>query len=80
MLARWLVLVVGGFFLNRAQRQNELGIAAAERETERQIAKEREEERLLENYFDTMKELLLEKNGILRVPCFLLLGNIIIRL
>ncbi len=56
-----LVLVVGGFLLNRAQRQQELDIAAEERETERQIAKDREEERALQSYLEAMTELLLEK-------------------
>jgi hypothetical protein len=56
-----LVLVVGGFLLNRAQRQQELDIAAEERKTERQIAKDREEERALQSYLEAMTELLLEK-------------------
>jgi hypothetical protein len=61
-----LVLVVGGFLLNRAQRQQELDIAAEEREAERQIAKDREEERALQSYLEAMTELLLEKK--LRTP------------
>jgi len=56
-----LVLVVGGFLLNRAQRQQELDIAAEERETERQIAKDRDEERAVQSYLEAMTELLLEK-------------------
>jgi uncharacterized protein YjbI with pentapeptide repeats len=56
-----LVLAGGGLFLNRAQRQRELEIAAEERDTERQIAKDREEERALQSYLEAMTELLLEK-------------------
>lgn len=50
-----LVLVVGGFLLNQAQRQQELD-----------IAKDREEERALQSYLEAMTELLLEKH--LRTP------------
>jgi uncharacterized protein YjbI with pentapeptide repeats len=57
-----VVLVVGGFLLNRAQRQNELDIARAERKTKRQIAKDREAERALQSYLETMTELLFERN------------------
>ena len=44
------VLAIGGLWFNREQRKSE-----------QRIAREREEERLLQNYFDIMTELLLEK-------------------
>ena len=53
-------------WLNREQRQRELEIAEKERDTERQIAKDREEERALQGYLEAMTELLLEKK--LRTP------------
>jgi hypothetical protein len=56
------VLAGGAILLNRAQRQRELDIAEKERETERQIAKDREEERALQSYLEAMTRLLLEEN------------------
>ena len=55
------VLAGGAILLNRAQRQRELDIAEKERETERQIAKNREEERALQSYLEAMTRLLLEE-------------------
>ena len=61
-----LVLAIGGFMLNQAQQRNNRQIADDVREQERQIAKDREEEAALQNYFDAMTELLLKEN--LRAP------------
>jgi len=57
-----LVLIVGGYYLNQAQRQRELEIAKEGQDTERQIAKDREEERALQSYLETMTKLLLEED------------------
>src|SRR6185436_681231 len=46
-----LILAVGAFFLNRSERK-----------TEREIAKDRQQEQALQSYFDQMTELLLEKD------------------
>ena len=48
-----LVLIVGGFLLNRAQRK-----------VEREIARDREEERALQSYLEAMTELHLEPNNL----------------
>lgn len=57
-----LVLIVGGYFLNQAQRQREQDIADENRKTDREIAKNREEEQALREYFEAMTELLLDKD------------------
>ncbi len=56
-----LVLVLGGFLLNRAQRQSEQKIAQDQRDQDREIAKEREEERALQSYLDAMTALFLKE-------------------
>lgn len=57
-----LSLAFIAFFLNRTQRKQEQELAQKERETDRQIAEERVQETVLQNYLDRMTELLLEKN------------------
>jgi len=56
-----LVLVVGGFLLNRAQRQTESEIASQRAETERDIAADRQRQAALDAYFDRMTDLLLKE-------------------
>ena len=58
-----LVLGVGVFLLNRAQRRNEQEIAQSSRETDRDIARDRQHQTTLETYFDRMTELILD-NGL----------------
>jgi hypothetical protein len=55
-----VVLVIGGYFLSKRQKVTELKIARDERESERRIAKDRDEEQALQTYFSEMSKLLLE--------------------
>jgi uncharacterized protein YjbI with pentapeptide repeats len=56
-----LVLAVGGYLLNRAQRTSENRIAMNRLVSERAIANDRLQESALQFYLDRMTELLLEK-------------------
>ena len=56
-----VVLGAGVFLLNNSQRKNEQEIAKESRETDRQIARDRQHQTTLETYFDRMTDLLLEK-------------------
>jgi uncharacterized protein YjbI with pentapeptide repeats len=56
-----LVLVVGGFLLNREQRKSENRIAEMRIAIERAIANDRSQESNLQSYLDRITDLLLEK-------------------
>ncbi|MCC6607881.1 MAG: pentapeptide repeat-containing protein [Anaerolineae bacterium] len=66
------VLALGGWWLNKTQRETELQIAQEQRaedyriaeaknQTDKQIAKDRNQQALLDGYFDRMTSLILEK-------------------
>jgi uncharacterized protein YjbI with pentapeptide repeats len=54
-------LAAAGFWFSKVQKDTELEIAEKERETDREIALEKQRQQTLENYLDRMKELILEK-------------------
>lgn len=54
-----LVLALGLYFLNSSQRANEQDIAKENRETDREIARDRQHQATLENYFDRMTALMV---------------------
>jgi hypothetical protein len=54
------VIAVGGFLLNRAQRERELEIAEQRAKTDRQIADQRSKDAAVQAYFDQMTQLLTE--------------------
>ncbi|MFL5804405.1 MAG: pentapeptide repeat-containing protein [Roseiflexaceae bacterium] len=55
-----IVLVVGGFFLNRTERINGEKIAERRAATEREIADRRAQDTVLDTYLDRMAELLVD--------------------
>jgi uncharacterized protein YjbI with pentapeptide repeats len=57
-----IALATIAFFFNRVQSKDNQRIAADERETEQGIARDRNEEAELRNYFDRMSELMLTHN------------------
>jgi uncharacterized protein YjbI with pentapeptide repeats len=57
-----VVLALGVYFFNRSERRNELEIAARARETDREIAVDRQRETMLQAYLDKMAKLLLENS------------------
>ena len=56
-----LALAAAGFWFTYVQKQTELEIAEKARETDREIALERQRQQTLENYLDRMKELILDR-------------------
>lgn len=54
-------LAAAGLWFSHVQKQTELVIAEKERETDREIALERQQQQTLEHYLDRMKELLLDR-------------------
>jgi hypothetical protein len=56
-----IMLVIGGFWLNRIQNSREQRIAEKRAKTERGIASDNQREAALQEYIDRMSELLLEK-------------------
>lgn len=54
------VLALGAFWLNKSQKVTELHIAAVARETDREIASNRQHQATLEAYYDRMTDLLIE--------------------
>ncbi|MCI0395302.1 MAG: pentapeptide repeat-containing protein [Chloroflexi bacterium] len=57
-----LVLAGGGLWFSMTQKKTELEIAERERQVEREIAKDRQNQTILTAYFDKMTELLLDYN------------------
>jgi uncharacterized protein YjbI with pentapeptide repeats len=56
-----LVLAVGAYLFNRAEKENELKIAKQRYKNDQEISMDRQREQTLQNYIDKMNELLLEK-------------------
>ena len=56
-----LTLLIGGYILNRSEREIERKIASDGAELEREIAKDRQREQAFQAYIDRMSDLLLEK-------------------
>jgi len=53
------VLALGGFLFSNAQRKSDLEVAEKERQADREIAKDRQRQNILDEYFDRITELLL---------------------
>lgn len=56
-----VVLTIGGYLFNQAQKNRELAFTESQNENQRKIALDRDQEQTLQNYLDKMGELLLEK-------------------
>jgi uncharacterized protein YjbI with pentapeptide repeats len=55
------VLVVGGWWLSRSERQHEHRLAARREEAEKRLAEDRQNQSALDSYFDRITELLLHE-------------------
>src|SRR5574341_1743595 len=55
------VLALGAYFFNRSERRNEIEVAEKARQTDREIAADRQNEATLQNYLDKMTDLLLKE-------------------
>ncbi|MCA9938838.1 MAG: pentapeptide repeat-containing protein [Anaerolineales bacterium] len=55
------VLAAAGLWFSNVQKRTELEIAEKERETDRELALERQRQQTLENYFDRITELILKQ-------------------
>ena len=56
-----IVLAIGGWWFNKAEKENDRKLAEERIEAEREVAEDRQQEARLQTYFDRMTELLLEK-------------------
>ena len=54
------VIAIGGFLLNRSQREREMKIAGQRAETDRDIAEQRSKDAAVQAYFDQVAQLLAE--------------------